>query len=73
MIHHSERRHGLVTAAAIVGTVAVVQAPARVAAYALMLRHQRRTTPDLFDGTACLSAIATCLDEYARQPMTPRP
>jgi hypothetical protein len=73
MIHHSERRHGLVRAAAIVGTVAVVQAPARVAAYALLLRHQRRTTPELFDGTACLSAIATCLDEYSRHPMTPRP
>jgi hypothetical protein len=73
MIHHTERRHGLVTAAAIVGAVAVVQAPARVAAYALLLRHQRRTSPELFDGSACLTAITTCLDEYARQPMTPRP
>jgi hypothetical protein len=73
MHHHSERRYGLVRAAAIVGTVAVVQAPARVAAYALLLRHQRRTTPELFDGSLCQTAIARCLDEYARQPMTPRP
>lgn len=73
MHHHIERRHGLVRAAAIVGTVAVVQAPARVAAYALLLRRQRRTSPELFDGSACLTAIATCLDEYAQQPMTQRP
>jgi hypothetical protein len=73
MIHHTERRHGLVTAAAIVGTVAVMQAPARVAAYALLLRRQRRTSPELFDGLACLTAITTCLDEYTRQPLTPRP
>ncbi len=72
MVHSSERRHGLVRAAAIVGTVAVVQAPARVAAYALLLRRQRRTTPELFDGSACLTAIATCLDEYQRDGLTPR-
>jgi hypothetical protein len=71
MHHHIERRHGLVTAAAIVGTVAVVQAPVRVAAYALLLRHQRRVTPELFDGTACLTAIATCLDEYQRERLRP--
>jgi hypothetical protein len=73
MHHHMGHGHGLVRAAAIVGTVAAVQAPARVAAYALLLRHQRRTTPELFDGSACLTAIATCVDEYARQPMTRRP
>ena len=72
MHHHLERRHGLVRAAAIVGTVAVVQAPARVAAYALLLRRQRRATPELFDGSLCLTAIATCIDDYARHPMTPR-
>ncbi len=71
MVHSSERRYGLVRAAAIVGTVAVVQAPARVAAYALLLRHQRRTTPELFDGSACLTAIATCLDEYQHDALTP--
>jgi len=73
MIHHSERLHGLVTAAAIVGTLALVQAPARVAACALLLRHQRRTSPEMFDGLVCLTAIATCLDEYSGQPMAPRP
>jgi hypothetical protein len=73
MHHHIERRHGLVKAAAIVGTVAVVQAPARVAAYALLLRHQRRTRPELFDGSTCLTAIATCLDEYTHSPLTQQP
>lgn len=73
MHHHMEHGQGVVKAAAILGTVAVVQAPARVAAYALLLRHQRRTTPELFDGTACLTAIATCLDEYQHQPLTPGP
>lgn len=71
MHHHVGRGHGLVRAAAIVGTVAVVQAPARLGAYALLLRHQRRTTPELFDGSACLMAIARCLDEYQHQPLTP--
>ena len=71
MHHHIERRHGLVRTAAIVGTVAFVQAPARVAAYALLLRHQRRASPELFDGSACLTAIATCLAEYQREPLTP--
>lgn len=66
----TERRHGLVAAAAIMGTVAVVQAPARVAAYALLLRHQRRLTPELFDGSACLTAITRCLDEYQRDSVT---
>lgn len=70
MHHHSERRHGLVTAAAIVGTVAVVQAPARVAAYALLLCYQRRITPERFDGRACLTAITRCLDEYQREALT---
>ncbi len=64
MHHHIGRRYGLVRAAAIVGTVAVVQAPARLTAYALLLRHQRRTTPELFDGPACLRAITACLDDY---------
>jgi hypothetical protein len=73
MHHHMEHGHGLVRAAAIVGTVAVVQAPARLAAYALLLRHQRRASPELFDGSACLTAISTCIDDYTRQPMTPRP
>lgn len=73
MHHHMEHGHGLVRAAAIVGTVAVVQAPARVAAYALLLRHQRRASPELFDGSACLTAISTCIDDYSRQPLIPRP
>lgn len=65
MYHHTGRGRGLVWTAAMVGAVAVVQAPVRLAAYALLLRHQRRTTPELFDGRACLTAITACLDEYS--------
>ena len=63
-------QHGLVKAAVIAGTVAVAQGPARIAAYALLLRHLRRTAPELFDSSACMEAIAICLDEYQRESVT---
>ena len=69
MGHHShtpERGHGLVTATLIVAAAAIVQSPARVAAYALLLRRQRRTSPELFDGSACIAAITAALDDYQR-------
>ncbi len=47
--------------------VALVQAPARVAAEALVLRRLRRGCPEMFDGHACAAVIAACIDEYQRE------
>lgn len=54
----------LVKAAVAVATVALVQAPVRVAADVLILRRFRHVCPELFDGPACALAVAACLDEY---------
>jgi len=53
--------------AAAVVTAALVQAPLRFAAYALMLRRSRREHPQLFDGHAAAAAVAACLAEYERE------
>ena len=55
--------------AAAVLTAAFVQAPLRLAAYALMLRRSRRECPQLFDGRAAAAAVAACLAEYEREPV----
>jgi hypothetical protein len=57
----------LVKAAVAVAAVALVQAPVRVAADVLILRHCRHSCPQLFDGPACAAAVAACLDEYQRE------
>ena len=61
--------HGrvLAAAAATVGAVAVLQAPARFAAYAMFLRRMRHAHPELFDGAACAASITACLEEYERE------
>jgi glycine cleavage system pyridoxal-binding protein P len=57
----------LVKAAVTVLTVALVQAPVRLATDVVILRLARRTCPELFDGPACAAAVAACLDEYQRE------
>jgi hypothetical protein len=52
--------------AAAVMTAAVVQAPLRFAAYAVMLRRSRRECPQLFDGHAAAAAVAACRADYER-------
>jgi hypothetical protein len=47
--------------------VALVQAPARIATEALVLRRLRRSCPELFDGHACAAVIEDCIDEYRRE------
>lgn len=60
--------HGhVLAAAATVGAVAVLQAPARFIAYALLLRRLRHAHPELFDGAACVRSISACLEEYERE------
>ena len=54
--------------AAAVVAAALVQAPLRFSAYALMLRRSRRAYPQLFDGHAAAAAVAACLAEYEREP-----
>ncbi|HEY2319004.1 MAG TPA: hypothetical protein VGH67_11950 [Solirubrobacteraceae bacterium] len=56
-----------VKVAAAVLTAALVQAPLRFTAYALMLRRSRRECPQLFDGQAAAAAVAACLAEYERE------
>jgi hypothetical protein len=56
-----------VKAVVAVATVALVQAPVRLATDLLVLRRLRRTCPQLFDGPACAAAVAACLDEYQRE------
>ena len=62
----SQSNYQIKLAAAVV-TAALVQAPLRFAAYALMLRRSRRAYPQLFDGHAAAAAVAACLDEYQRE------
>ena len=57
----------LTKAAAAVATVALVQAPVRLAGDVLILRRLRRVCPQLFDGPACAAAVAACVDEYQRE------
>ncbi|HWE10831.1 MAG TPA: hypothetical protein VG325_15880 [Solirubrobacteraceae bacterium] len=66
-IRRQDHGHGLVRAGATVATVALLQAPARIATYVLLLRRLRETNPELFDGAACRKSIAACLDEYERE------
>ena len=47
--------------------IAVVQAPIRLAGYALALRRLRRSCPEMFDGHACAEVITTCIAEYQRE------
>ena len=63
--HHHQPVH--IKLAAAVMTAALVQAPLRFTAYALMLRRSRRAYPQLFDGHAAAAAVAACLDEYQRE------
>jgi hypothetical protein len=64
--HHQPVEFQLKLAAAVL-TAALVQAPLRFTAYALMLRRSRRAYPQLFDGHAAAAAVAACLDEYERE------
>jgi hypothetical protein len=48
-------------------TVAFVQAPARIATHALVLRRLRQTCPEMFDGHEAAAVISACLDEYQRE------
>jgi hypothetical protein len=45
-------------------TIAVMQAPARIATEALVLRRLRRLCPEMFDGHRAAAVVAACLDEY---------
>lgn len=65
--HHHQQVDFQIKLAAAVLTAAIVQAPLRLAAYALMLRRSRRAYPQLFDGHAAAAAVAACLDEYQRE------
>ena len=67
MAHHHPVDLQIKLAAAVL-TAALVQAPLRFAAYALMLRRSRRHCPQLFDGHAAAAAVAACLAEYEREP-----
>jgi hypothetical protein len=48
-------------------TVAFMQAPARIATEALVLRRLRKSCPELFDGHVAAEVVAACLDEYRRE------
>jgi hypothetical protein len=50
--HHHQPVEFQIKLAAAVMTAALVQAPLRFAAYALMLRRSRRAYPQMFDGHA---------------------
>ena len=65
--HHHQPVEFQIKLAAAVVTAALVQAPLRFTAYALMLRRSRRAYPQLFDGHAAAAAVAACLDEYERE------
>ena len=66
--HHHQPVDFQIKLAAAVLAAALVQAPLRFAAYALMLRRSRRAYPQLFDGHAAAVAVAACLAEYEREP-----
>lgn len=61
----------LVKATVAVMTIALVQAPVRVATDALLLRRLRRSCPEMFDGRRCAAVIAACIDEYRREEKVP--
>ena len=66
MAHHHPVDFQIKLAAAVV-TAALVQAPLRFTAYALMLRRSRRECPQLFDSHAAAASVAACLAEYERE------
>jgi hypothetical protein len=51
-------------------TIAVMQAPARVATEALVLRRLRRLCPEMFDGRSAAAVVAACVEDYRRE-LTP--
>jgi hypothetical protein len=54
----------LVKTALGLAILAVAQAPVRLLASVMVLRHSRRTCPELFDGRICAAAVAACVEEY---------
>ena len=56
----------LVKTALGIAILTVAQAPVRLLASVMVLRHSRRACPELFDGRICAAAVAACVEEYQR-------
>jgi hypothetical protein len=63
----------LVKTALGIAILTVAQAPVRLLASVMVLRHSRRACPELFDGRVCAAAVAACVEEYRRMSLPSAP